>query len=121
MLRRQSWARPTVATQSGQGIGSERLAKWRSVRYGIRVGVVRRHASRLRCVVGAALALVAGACGSDDGKSAPPARFAVLSAFPAELAAVLALTHVDETVTIDDHVFRLGTIGRMRVVVAMTG
>jgi nucleoside phosphorylase len=91
------------------------------MRYAIRVGGVGRHAFRARCIIGMALALVASACGSDDGKSGAPARFAVLSAFPAELAAVLALTHVDETVTIDDHVFRLGTIGRVRVVVAMTG
>jgi nucleoside phosphorylase len=45
----------------------------------------------------------------------------VLSAFPAEMAAVLDRASVEQTKTIDGHVFRLGRIGRARVIIAMTG
>lgn len=91
------------------------------MRYAIRVGVVGRHAFRARCIIGMALALLASACGSEDHDSSAPARFAVLSAFPAELAAVLAFTDGVEMRTIDGHVFRLGSIGGVPVVAAMTG
>jgi nucleoside phosphorylase len=70
----------------------------------------------------ALLALCAAACsdgGSGSGTTQAPV--AVLSAFPAELAAVLDRATVEETTTIDDHVFRTGTIGGTRVVIAMTG
>lgn len=64
--------------------------------------------------------LWAVACGGGTSGSAE-APFAVLSAFPAELAAVLDLATVDETRTIDGHVFRIGRIGRRPVVMGMTG
>ena len=63
---------------------------------------------------------VLAACG-DGGDGAVPARVAVLSAFPGELAAVLARTTVEETVDVDGRVVRLGTLGGTPVVVAMTG
>jgi nucleoside phosphorylase len=71
----------------------------------------------------AAFALVtAGACGgSDDHTTQSSSRIAVLSAFPAELAAVLEHATIDETTVVGGHIFRLGTIGDTPVVVAMTG
>lgn len=71
--------------------------------------------------VAVALAVVcASACG-DSGTSASTPPLAVLSAFPAELAAVLDTATVDDTRTIDGHVFRIGHIGRTPVVIGMTG
>jgi nucleoside phosphorylase len=62
------------------------------------------------------------ACGDGDSDgSQPQPLFAVLSAFPGELAAVLEHVAVDETMVIDGHKFRTGTLGGKRVVVAMTG
>ncbi len=58
-------------------------------------------------------------CGTDaDGD---PQRLAVLSAFPAELAAVLAHTAVEETRRVAGRTVRLGRIAGVPVVVAMTG
>ncbi len=82
----------------------------------------------VEAVWGVALgALLLCACGGGGGAETPdagppgPPRIAVLSAFPAELAAVLEHTHVDRMQTIDGHIFRTGTIGGKDVVVAMTG
>jgi nucleoside phosphorylase len=58
-----------------------------------------------------------GAVGSGNGK----ARVGVLSAFPAELAAVLAYATVSETMVVDGRSFYLGTLAGVRVVMAMTG
>jgi nucleoside phosphorylase len=63
--------------------------------------------------------LCLSACGSDDGGSRAP--IAVLSAFPAELAAVLDHVNVEDTVVIADRTFRIGTVGETPVVVGMTG
>jgi nucleoside phosphorylase len=52
--------------------------------------------------------------------SAPP-FVAVLSAFPAELAAVLERATVDEGVVLGDRVMRVGELGGVRVVMGMTG
>ncbi len=49
-----------------------------------------------------------------------PRPIAIITAMPAELAAVLTFTDVTETRTIDGHIYRLGTIGGRRVVVTMT-
>lgn len=46
---------------------------------------------------------------------------AVLSAFPAELAAVLERATVEDTVMVNGHVFRVGTLGGVPVVLGMTG
>ncbi len=65
------------------------------------------------------------ACGDDDGDagnpSSPTARIAVLSAFPAELAAVLARTRVEDTMEVGGRTVRMGTLSGKPVVVAMTG
>lgn len=61
------------------------------------------------------LAALSAAC--DTG----PRPIAVVTAMPAELAAVLAFTDVTDTQTIDDHIYRIGTIGDEHVVVTMTG
>jgi nucleoside phosphorylase len=66
------------------------------------------------------LAVSVCSCGSDNGDSLPP-RLAVLSAFPAELAAVLEHATVDDTVDVDGRVFRLGRLGRVPVVLGLTG
>ncbi len=77
---------------------------------------------RLRSVLVAALALFVCACGGMVSvDSAPPRRVAVLSAFPAELAAVLEQATVDDTVEIEGRVFRLGVLGGVPVVLGMTG
>lgn len=60
------------------------------------------------------------ACGSDDG-GGQAAPLAVLSAFPAELAAVLEHATVEGNVAVAGRNFRLGTIGGAPVVVGMTG
>lgn len=60
------------------------------------------------------------ACG-DGGSGGDAARVAVLSAFPGELAAVLAGTTVEETVEVAGRTVRLGTLGGTPVAVAMTG
>ncbi len=64
----------------------------------------------------ASLALLLGACGEVDQPV-----FAILSAFPAELDAVLARAKIEQTVAVDGHLFRLGWVGGTRVVVGMTG
>jgi nucleoside phosphorylase len=65
------------------------------------------------------------ACGDDDGNGGnpgtPPARIAVLSAFPAELAAVLERTRGEDTMEVAGRNVRIGTLGGKPVVVAMTG
>jgi nucleoside phosphorylase len=69
------------------------------------------------------LALLAG-CGSDDDNgdsAAEPRPIAVLSAFPAELASVLAQAEVEETQVVEGRIVRTGTIGGVPVVMAMTG
>lgn len=73
---------------------------------------------------GLLLVLLTGCGGSSGshgtGTGAAP-TYAVLSAFPAELAAVLQHVDVEETTTIDGHIVRVGRLGKAHVVVAMTG
>lgn len=72
----------------------------------------------------AAVGLLA-ACGGDGdataGSGAPAGRIAVLSAFPAELAAVLARMRVESEVTVAGRRVRVGTLGGTPVAAAMTG
>jgi nucleoside phosphorylase len=59
--------------------------------------------------------------GIPDGMPTTEPLVAVLSAFPAELSAVLAKATVEETLVVEGDSFRLGTLGGVRVVLAMTG
>lgn len=64
--------------------------------------------------------LAIGACGDDDGgETSVPV--AVLAAFPAELAALLEHTRIDDTVIIAGRTFRTGRMGDVPVIVGMTG
>ena len=80
-----------------------------------------RAPTRLRAVVVAALAVAVCRCGSGDGDSSPPPLFAVLSAFPAELAPLIEQATVDETMVIEGRVFRVGALGGVPVVLGLTG
>jgi len=76
----------------------------------------------LRYVAVTAVALSVCACGDgDDEGGSPPPRLAVLSAFPAEMAAVLAQATIDETVELNGRMIRLGKLGGVPVVIGMTG
>jgi nucleoside phosphorylase len=81
------------------------------------------HTSWLRGVVGVALAVSLCACGDDDSgfHVSPPARLAVLSAFPAEMAPVLEHATVEGTAMVNGHVFRIGTLSGVPVVIGLTG
>ncbi|HSP96827.1 MAG TPA: hypothetical protein VL049_06225 [Candidatus Dormibacteraeota bacterium] len=73
-----------------------------------------------------ALCCLVAACGDDGhstgtGGSGSPPRIAVLSAFPGELAAVLARMQVEQTVEVAGRNVRVGSLGGTPVVVAMTG
>jgi nucleoside phosphorylase len=72
----------------------------------------------LRSFVVAAFAVVA--CGCGDSDSSPP-RFAVLSAFPAEIAPNLARATISETIIQDGHVFHVGVLQGVPVILALTG
>jgi nucleoside phosphorylase len=85
---------------------------------------------RATLVVAAALAAVVaapargapggGLCAAvSDDPSAP--RIAVLSAFPAELAPLVAAARVDETSTVDGRTYYLGTLDGVRVVLGLLG
>ncbi|HZR82658.1 MAG TPA: hypothetical protein VFD92_16305 [Candidatus Binatia bacterium] len=75
--------------------------------------------SRRLALAASALLAVASACG--DSSSGTPRTIGVLGAFPAELAAILDRTNVEETREVEGRIFRIGSIGRTRVVVGMTG
>ncbi len=64
------------------------------------------------------LALVS--CGS-SAKSGEAPFLAVLSAFPAELAALVERADIEERIAHDDLVLRVGTLGGVKVVLGMTG
>jgi adenosylhomocysteine nucleosidase len=80
-------------------------------------------------VLGAALSLCLAGCGSDcdNGDSVdigtdPPPMFALLSAFPAELAPLLERADVAETIALDGgRMLRVGKIGRVPVVLGLAG
>lgn len=67
--------------------------------------------------------LTAGGCGSGDDDAPPPQmqQFAVLGAFPGELVPHVKRAVIRETMTIDGHVFRIGTLDGVPVVLALTG
>lgn len=84
--------------------------------FGIRLPILRR------CVLVAALPLCLGACGDSDDDDGTPPMFAVLSAFPAELAPLLERAEIEETIALDGgRVLRVGKIGRVPVVLALAG
>ena len=68
----------------------------------------------------AALALSLAACSSGDDGSAPP-PVAVLGAFPSELVPLVERARIEQTVTIEGRVFRLGELGGVPVVLGLTG
>jgi nucleoside phosphorylase len=75
-------------------------------------------------IIAAAFAICVFACGSDDSGGSvesPPPLFAVLSAFPAELAALLERATVGDTTTIEGRTFRNGELGGVAVILGMTG
>ena len=96
---------------------------------------LRACATLLRAVV----ALCVGACNGDGGDAGhqatatatstatptptptPMSRLAVLSAFPAEMAPLLAQMTVDETVVVNGRNFRIGTLAGTPVILGMTG
>lgn len=80
---------------------------------------------RLRGIVVAVLAV--SACGMQGGDSllqcddsAPP-PIAVLSAFPAELAPLVEQSTICGTMELEGRVFRTGRLGRVPVVLGLTG
>lgn len=72
----------------------------------------------MHLAVAAALAAIPG-CGDPVGSDAPV--YGVVTAMPSEAGAVLESATIDEVREIEGRWFRLGRIGRTRVVVAMTG
>lgn len=62
-----------------------------------------------------------GSCGSGDDDASQPQPFAVLSAFPAELAPHLAHATISSTTVFDGHVFHVGVLDGVPVVLALTG
>jgi nucleoside phosphorylase len=73
-----------------------------------------------RAVSAVALAVSVCACGGQVIVSAPP-RIALLSAFPAEMAPLLAQASIDHTEVVNDRVFRIGTLAGVPVVMGLTG
>lgn len=76
-------------------------------------------------VAAVALALLTAACSSSDdcstGAAPLAAPIAVLGAMPSELAPLVARAQVDEVQVVDGKAFHVGTLGGVRVVLAMTG
>ena len=62
-----------------------------------------------------------GVCAIADSTCGSPPMLAVVSAFPAELEAVLAHATVHETLVIGDRVLRVGTLGDVPAVFALLG
>ena len=81
----------------------------------------RRPTGRWRCAACSAPAATMAAAPPVGGSGSPPPRIAVLSAFPGELAAVLARMQVEQTVEVAGRNVRVGTLGGTPVVAAMTG
>jgi adenosylhomocysteine nucleosidase len=75
----------------------------------------------LLAATAAAAASGGGLCDALARGDAGTARLAVVSAFPAELAAVVAGATVEETVSVDGRSYYLATIGGVRVVLGLTG
>jgi len=81
------------------------------------IGKVRR--ALVTAAAGTALVVTGAACGDGGGGEGP--TVAVLAAFPAELAPLLEAATIEEAVVVDDRVLRVGRLGGVRVVLAMTG
>lgn len=81
--------------------------------------LIRCRTLQLRALAVAAVALCG--CGGDSDPSFTSSRVAVLSAFPAELAAYLDRATVSETVILENRVFRIGVLGGISVVMGLTG
>jgi adenosylhomocysteine nucleosidase len=62
-----------------------------------------------------------GVCAISDSTCGSPPMLAIVSAFPAELEAVLSHATVHETLVIGDRVLRVGTIGDVPAVFALLG
>ena len=62
-----------------------------------------------------------GVCAIADSTCGSPPMLAVVSAFPAELEAVLTHATVHQTLVIGDRVLRIGTLGDVPVVFALLG
>ena len=62
-----------------------------------------------------------GPCAAIIGHGSPRARFAILSAFPAEIAPLVAAAEVQETVEVAGRRYHLGTLGGVRVLLGITG
>lgn len=72
---------------------------------------------RMAGFVVTAMGLLLAACGDSD----EPRTLAVLSAFPAELSALVERADVAGTTTVDGRIYRTGTLSGIHVVLAMTG
>lgn len=85
-------------------------------------GVNRSRGRSAVCLAATGLALLClVSCGSEETVMSTPPTYAVLSAFPAELAALLARASIDDTVEVDGRAFRRGSLGGARVVLGLTG
>lgn len=62
-----------------------------------------------------------GLCDTAAGTQAAPPYIGVFSAFPAELAPLVAATEVDETVEVDGQQFHVGRLGGVSVVLGLLG
>jgi nucleoside phosphorylase len=62
-----------------------------------------------------------GVCAITDSTCGSPPMLAVVSAFPAELEAVLTHATVHQTLVIGDRVLRVGTLGKVPAVFALLG
>jgi nucleoside phosphorylase len=73
-------------------------------------------------VLGLALAALAlGACQVTRARDQAPGPIGVLSAFPAELAPLLERATLEETIVHEGRTFRVGRLGGVPVVLALTG
>lgn len=59
------------------------------------------------------------ACGDDDPGAVQP--IAIVSAFPAEQAPLREAAQIQNTKTIDGHIFRIGTLGGAPIILGLTG
>ena len=83
-----------------------------------------RALGRSRWVVFVLLVGALSACGSDgegDGTGGQPKPYALLSAFPAEQAPLLAQATVEQTVVVNGRNFRMATLHGVHVIMGLTG
>lgn len=87
-----------------------------------RAAMIHRISKKIcAAVLAVAAGCLAASCGDDGERACAAAPIALISAFPAEMQAVL--TYAKETVQVrrDGHTFRLARIGELPVVITMTG